>query len=281
MNNGRKLAIMQVFDTPKFIKSVVHLKKEKMKKLIYGVLILALVGNIGCNKKETLLQNDEKMNLKSSGFKNPYDYIGEQHNEILRYYDAIGSKLETRTEFYDAGAIYLNQKYGAGINSSDDSLTAILNNFEPREYGEQLAIFLNEKIINSIQYDYLRSISDIVVDDKKISDILNELLQLEEVVDKDSSLSTDQKKYIFIATSVAKHSTIYWWENTETFLDISKKKCKKYACIALCDVVGVIAGIPLSPVSGGTSLIVFGALASAIGKCCICCPGSCPNTNLC
>lgn len=140
---------------------------------------------------------------------------------------------------------------------------------------------MNKIIINSIQYDYLSSIGSIVVDDKKVSDILNELIKLEEIVYKDTSLSIDQKKYIFIATSVAKYSTVYWWENTENFLDISKKKCKKYACIALCDVVGVIAGVPLSGASGGVSLIVFGALGSAIGKYCICCPGSCPNTNLC
>jgi hypothetical protein len=221
------------------------------------------------------------MNLKSSNFTNSYDYIGEQHNEILCYYDSIGSRLADRTDFYNSGAKYLNQKYGSGINNLDDSLISYLDKFEARELEEQLSLFLDQGIINSKQYEYLSTIDDIIVDDKKVSVILSELINLEEAVDKDNSLSMEEKKYIFIATAVAKYSTIHWWENTETFLDTSKKKCKKYACIALCDVVGVIAGIPLSGASGGVSLIVFGALGSAIGKCCICCPGSCPNTNLC
>ncbi len=75
------MAIVQVFDTPKFIKSVVHLKTKKMKKLIYGTLFLAIVGIgfVGCKKENNrinsnLTNNDFSTNGKMLIFESVESY---------------------------------------------------------------------------------------------------------------------------------------------------------------------------------------------------------------
>lgn len=254
-----------------------------MKNLILGGLILSFFGLslISCEKKlnDKNYESNPQEILKSNDFSNPYDYVGQQHNEVLAYYDLNGAGFQNRSEFYAGGAGFMNQKYGTTINLSTDSLNYHLQQIQARSLNEQLTLFLNNGTINEKQFNYINSIGSIIVDDKSLDEILSELITLEELVNNDKTLSSEQKKYVYISTSVAKYSITHWTMSSESFLKSSKSKCKKYACIALCDVVGVLAGIPLATVSGGASLIVFGALASSIGKCCICCPGSCPNTN--
>lgn len=82
MNSGEKMAILQLFDTPEFIKSDVHQKNGKMKKLIYGSLLIALlgIGNVGC-KKNSIPENRIP---NSAGLSTEYQISNSELNSILK-----------------------------------------------------------------------------------------------------------------------------------------------------------------------------------------------------
>ena len=87
MISGSKLAILQVFDSPLTNQKRNHLTIKKMKKLIYGVSFLALVGIIvfGCQKENvnpTLSTTNQSVEQKGTGKVDPIEF-GRLHNEYL------------------------------------------------------------------------------------------------------------------------------------------------------------------------------------------------------
>jgi len=103
VNNGRKLAIVQVFDTPEFIKNVVHLKNEKMKKLIYGTLFLALVGIgvSGCKKEIT-------NNTPNAVLKNSIENIPtfQSHEDLVRKIEELNAMSDEDRRIYESNSGY-------------------------------------------------------------------------------------------------------------------------------------------------------------------------------
>ena len=101
VNSGRKLAIVQVFDSPLTNQKRNHLKIKKMKKLIYGVSFLALVGIaiVGCKKS-----NDIGVNTNSLTETSTFDEL----------FDKISSES---VNMDDENAVYISYKWDKKSNT--------------------------------------------------------------------------------------------------------------------------------------------------------------------
>jgi hypothetical protein len=99
---------LQVFDTPKFIKSAFIKKIEKMKKLIYGGFFLTIVGITSCQKKE-LIPSPEDTQIGDS-------YNQNDVNSILK---AAGITNITTQEKAGPGVKVVAGKWDGNMNSTN------------------------------------------------------------------------------------------------------------------------------------------------------------------
>jgi hypothetical protein len=158
---------------------------EKMKKLFKGAFFLALIGSaiVGCEKEneESMLKNNlnsivikekQKTNksIDFSNDNNPFDYIGENHNNLMAELEDYSYPTDT-TVCEDSVKSkthieYLNI-YPTGTLIDLDALNE-LNNFE----GDYAAI-------NYMSYSDILSEIDDLDESELITDYIDDLLQLE------------------------------------------------------------------------------------------------------
>lgn len=188
-----------------------------MKKLslilIAFVLILA-----SCSKEnQDLSQHNSNLDRNSKSSSNPYNEIGERHNEILY---AIGQtpnfhNITTLKEHYEYMLSYIESIGDTCVNewSYYDSLAL---NFNENQSISELAL---EFSINDIQYLYLEKLDNIIVsyiDDNKLFN--SEIDKIENVFSSESRISDKDKFPIWGAFSTARYSANFWYDariNTE------------------------------------------------------------------
>ncbi|TNE53971.1 MAG: hypothetical protein EP338_09435 [Bacteroidetes bacterium] len=237
-------------------------------------LALSLLIFISCNKNAS--------HVDSVKFENPYSSFGQQHNDLLilanKNQDKSTKSLES---IFNAMVTLVEKNNNEKYELSLDETLEIIEKFNGETISSYAKQLNQDALINEGQLKKLIELDGILATESSEQNMIKEIRDFDFSVANDNSMTEPEKKLIYIASSVARSSSEFWASNQNTFLNDNgnKASCKRRWCIAALDVVGAVAGavgISGTPI---VDAVVLSALASVAGKCCFCCPGSCPNVE--
>lgn len=175
--------------------------------------------------------------------KNPYDFIGEGHNAILQYVDSRG------------GVTSLN----------DDQIAVVISEFTSKNYGSALpkdavlstrknieqflARFQNSGMVvlnanGSASYKgyldtLIKKLTGPIESKVSAQPFIKAVIELENQILADKKLSAEERTSILSATSVARHSSLYW-EQLNPPATNAKNKIIRWLFTVACDIEGAI-----------------------------------------
>lgn len=212
-----------------------------MKKLIRITFLITLIGIfiVGCEKENISdIPASENISLKSkskskqnksnddySNENNPYDLIGATHNQKLDEWIAQKEQIETNVVdtnnfFYSETINDLNSLIPN--NSAEEAfIDNIINNLAELDDNQNSFESNLNLILESERANYFISeLADIMDPDvtinRNLEDHLSLILDLEEEImaesEENENLSEGDKVILLMSTSVARHSSGYWYE---------------------------------------------------------------------
>ncbi|MDR0364690.1 MAG: hypothetical protein LBH92_06720 [Bacteroidales bacterium] len=197
-----------------------------MKRFIFLVLVFVLVSD-SCQKSNdgnVNIQNDtftiKSNSISCTNSKNPYEYIGELHNEICEYLINIddGSPLNLSSTISNIDT-YLKTEYDSTIN-----FITFFDDYVSPAFSVQALKSLNTL---SAAKTYIASISSIQ-DNKGVNHYLdlmlnalfshnsfnlscyNEMVGIEAGILLDDTLNNDDKQLLLIGGAILRHSSFLW-----------------------------------------------------------------------
>lgn len=229
--------------------------------------MLTLVVVVSCSKESVNEVEENQLNnetFRRSGSTNPYEYVGEFHNEALAHmlninssnYQDIVDYLAPRMQEDPRNFIVFSlveEDYNAAVANGYDYYTSLwvegIIEAKEKAYLNQLEVIM----LNSSSTDEFKN---------KIADVVDQLLQ-------DESLNRTSQELLLSTTALAKHSYLFW-DAQETTSRAKKGKWGKF----WADVGGFVGGFvgtlvynnnngggsDLNPFTNGTAV---GGLASA------------------
>lgn len=257
----------------------------KFRFFLRSVLLITLFNLWSCqNSQDNVFDNvsdnqvsvnaiDDFSSIEMSNTNNPYDYIGEQHNQALDYFiNNIGNNFSPNMDKMDI------------VNSMDAFLKETSPNSTYTEFyldnesffadyhsaENKTAFFLSRGLINSLQASYLDTLDEIRFDDTfeylsiaYINKVISDTKILEGNILEDSNFSDVEKRILLIATSVQRYSIIYWGNqvvdvNNPWGLDKNNVSLKSNIDIGGSDVKGAVSGGLVGAVTGAS--VSFGTL---------------------
>jgi len=202
-----------------------------------------------------------------SNNKNPFDESGVIHNKILTTVLNNRSNLNNMDEYIN----YAKSTFYSDYNFNE-SETPILNNTEVKaiisdsefDYGSVIknsAHSANTKEQLSILFNLLISSTD----DETLNykDLKAKIINYENNILENLTLSKDEKSIILQTTSIARYSSFFWYNQYQQYLNnsptLGKRKWWKWLAVAVADVAGAAGGaLAASPT-------VIGAIGAGIG----------------
>jgi hypothetical protein len=146
-------------------------------------------------------------------FQNPYDSIGQYHNQILdafiSRYDVDEMSAEVCASVIDS---FLNQKWGPLTEEQAQQLDDLTVLFESHsaEQIDSINVALMEAEGSSAAFkSYYHEIGDAFLGMQK-DVIISELVDIEQRISSDEALSEEEQVILLVSTSVARYSTAYW-----------------------------------------------------------------------
>ena len=170
--------------------------------------MLTLVVVVSCSKESVTEAEENQFHnetLSRAGNTNPYEYVGEFHNEALAHmfnisssnYQDIVDYLAPRMEEDSSNFIafsLVEEDYNAAVANGYDYYTNLwvegIIEEKEKAYLNQLEVIM----LNSSSRDEFKN---------KIADVVEQLLQ-------DRSLSRTSQELLLSTTALAKHSYLFW-----------------------------------------------------------------------
>lgn len=195
----------------------------KQLKFIFtlGIIFVGICCNNVVDVEEVIVPSQlitlEDINY-SPIFKNPYEEVGEYHNEGLKYVFENYCKLSvTRSNANQQEVLnelminfFSEKKLPRGINVSRDDSKSFLKRLEIGAISRSG----NVNFESIIQQEYCDKVRKVLRGGKIISSpqaLVFEINKIEREVEK-SKMSELEKAQVLVATAVAKHSSIFWIE---------------------------------------------------------------------
>lgn len=189
---------------------------------------------------------------------NPYDIIGQEHNEVI---NAIGLIQDfpfiSEDEMGNYMLAYLDEM---GIQDSLHNLAfynSLYDSMDENQTLSDLSIqLLNDSKINEEQLYYLEKIDTIIFNGADDNDNLNlKIDDLESSVLENSNLSDEEKLILWGALSIARYSANYWYDalnNSENPWHITYPNTSKTQIIII-NYSGTAFGRTMADVKGWVS----------------------------
>ena len=276
-----KLFLMDVFI---FNYRITLSKTYFMKRKTLSVLVLSILLVVACSKQgtEKPIDADQKQPAFSarsnenggcgdpSNSSNPWDSVGVYHNYALEDVKkhALGGTADLK-QYLNYSNNYMVSTFSSRVPNirellpSEDQITSILadsasyysNFIDKSSYSEGVKGKFKELI--GIITD------DIGYEDADYCDIKVRILEFEEKLLADGSLKTEEKDQVLKASSVARYSLYFWYNEYQASLETSKRKWWQWLVVGVADVAGGIAG----GIATGATVVgaVAGAVAGAAG----------------
>ena len=272
-----------------------------MKKLIFIATILIAViitiGLISCAKTNITENNNETTELV-----NPYNYMGETHNEGLDYIlEGIQNLSNSGVNAsFDEFSIQVSNSYNEFCVNNIEGYDGISISYKCN-FAEMSSVFLNSRgtLLDSIianselsekQKEYLEKIPALFVDFDEYTELSDSLNTLSSLVQADTELSEEEKLITLGSYSVALSSYEYWVSNFDEWINVINTALDleldandftedEIRNIALSDVAGGLgggiggaiwgalvgpAGAGAGAVIGGGSGLVTGAIGGSV-----------------
>lgn len=181
-------------------------------------MILSGIIFYSCKKDVSNLNsktNSSTINHLKSYWINPYDTIGQQHNEVLYAIGNIsGFPWITSSSIGEFGLKYLDSINNDIADHDLSYYDSLYNTIVQNESFTDFAIdLLNANKINTYQYYYFEQLDDIIVTWIYNHTAFNEHINdLETTLLGDTSISDDGKYVVWGILSVARYSGNFWYE---------------------------------------------------------------------
>ncbi len=189
---------------------------KKITLIILGLFIVAVIIFLSCRKdpsKTNNITNSSKIIKLKSYWINPYDTIGQQHNEVLYAIgNMYGFPFITSTSIGEFGLNYLDS---INNDSKDHELSyydGIYDNMDKNQSLEDYANdLLNANKITTYQFNYLSNLNDIIVSYIENNTYFNDHINdLETTLLSDTNILQNDKYVIWGALSIARYSGNFW-----------------------------------------------------------------------
>jgi hypothetical protein len=202
---------------------------------------------------------------------NPWDDVGIYHNEALEYVKEQAGSVANLAEYVGYSNTYVVNTFGEQMSMeeletllpSPDQVESILAD-EPNWYSNVIesssySAAVKEKFSNLIAL----IIDTDGYEDADYCTVKGQIVDFEEQILADETLSTEEKDQVLRVSSVARHSLYFWYMQYLETEGTAKRKWWQWLVVGVADVAGGIAGgIATGPTVVG---VVAGAVAGAAG----------------
>jgi hypothetical protein len=217
-----------------FFKIKLPMKKIKLSILTLFTFIITSLIFYSCTSESETNEVQNKISAKQ------LEFGGIEHNEILnKTFDFIikneskmkslkskANKMKLIEEFM-VSQIENNQNYSS--ESSNLGVKFIRDAFKKRK--SNLKSKNNSIIVSEIEAIYLNRLDEVINNSSysnkdDINLAISNIINLENEIEKDESLTNEQLITLFSATQTAKHSYQYWVENMHNWYNLSSEHKK-------------------------------------------------------
>jgi hypothetical protein len=224
-----------------------------MKKLLFGLIATVMFGFAG--------------NAQESS-KNPYDYAGKIHNDVLdvffkKYYkpkmsfDEISQITKKLFLNNDDFIKYFGENDYSKINFTKDYMNETIKDL-PNQFKNIISKYSQDENLNLYLNEYIRGVLKFMNDDYPEKMVYNYVIEFEDIILK-SSLNEEQKKQILISTSITRFSNYYWNNSGVTSFK------RGWLADAIGGIIGGVVGSIIEPGYGTYAGAVIGAGAASGG----------------
>ena len=260
------------------------------KRVVSAIYLITLFTFYGCNSEEF-----DEYSITSSFKQNPYDFVGEYHNEGLLYVlQSLKTEIQVETRSIQTLLLEeeiqrLTESYcernileNKGIQYPFDvEKYTILNSFTLSNTRT-----ISQDCSNKVQY-YLNKLLKCIKNPRDIKslDEFNQMISRYEQEILQSNLTEEEEAIILVSYAVGRYSLKFWLDvsdkstspviktRSESFSDWwSAKVTPAVAAIVEADILGAIAGATegaIAGATGGTAVVpgpgtVTGAVSGAV-----------------
>lgn len=233
-----------------------------MKKVFFSILaitISAIIFVISCKKDNAITNNS---NLKTELKTNPYDFIGQIHNQGLNELKIEAKEANKKNEKINlckfVSNFMMNKICKSNIASSNIQLASNLKNVISKAQCYQ-SIYLSDSKSDSIDF-IIDTLNLTTFQKNEINSILNALNKTKNVKETllsiesevlNSNVNDNEKTIVLCVISITKYSYDFWTENNDSKLCVG--------CAAKADAISAVtAGVSSICSGASTTGLVFG-----------------------
>jgi len=218
-----------------------------MKKLFYFIIISLAILN-SCSKS---------INMETKNkFVNPYNYVGQQHNNVLMLLNADKKlNLQNFEQHWEnirpqiASNLNLDLKKVVNYNDAKKQYSFInkKKSTELPNISDYAIELYNSDSINLLQENYLLQLDTLIRNNFGSSNFSELINNFEYAVNNDSQLNDEQKSLIFITSAVSNYSESFWVDALTDPKNLYYSPDSMFPWLIVgCDAVGAIAGALLT-----------------------------------
>lgn len=249
------------------------MKTKKNLTLIVAIFAMFLL--IGCEKNNSNLTKKSTSNDFPHNSNNIYDDIGSKHNSLL---DDCRNKtllfirnnpdsiLNLEKSIEISNSILLENDYDT---TGYASLTRMILSDTSKLFSNTIENLSLSPFSYTILTNLIEELDSLAMSgNKEYVNYKSIVVNYEDLIIKDSTLTDVEKFTLLSSTSIMRHS-LYYWSNNESYCSLMTAKAKvpkwiRAVAMAVCDVAGGIAGGVVGAVSGGSAGAVDGAIKGAV-----------------
>jgi hypothetical protein len=201
---------------------------------------------------------------------NPYDFVGQLHNQALSQFQQEYSKARLESERTKIEDVFNYTSDKLQISDKDAITYGLKNSLYPellhKSLRETTSILNSNGRINSTTASYLNRVDDAIelYFDEDLSVLQGQLVKIETEVLNIPRMPEKDKGVILAAISTARYSAAYW-KNNPMIKPASGHAMAKSACcngkgIVKADVSGAIGGAVAGAITGAVVVPVVGSV---------------------
>ena len=186
----------------------------KITKILAVLLLIVSMITISCDKQEEPVEKSQSKYL--SAVVNPYDYLGQMHNDVLTYTAENSDVMQfDLTEFIELSREYLQDVDADFILPIpvEEEVDQFVLNYTPNPvFSDIITDLYNEDYISTEQRNILFSIDKAMnyfADNGELELYLQKISNIEEYVNG-SSLESEDKVVLWGTLAIARYSMQYW-----------------------------------------------------------------------
>ncbi len=204
-----------------------HPRRTQQNKTFVLLFALTFFFSVSCNKQDNSITNNLVATSNSipnhKNPANPYEEIGELHNEICIHLLRVNNDttLDISSMIHEIDS-FLKENYDANIDFTDSfNNSSVLQVLNLQALSNLTSLAASKQYLDSIPSvqgdtlvtNYLTQMLDILFgDSNNVITYYQSIIAIEGNIQLDTSLSRDEKKQLLVFATVLRHSSYLWKE---------------------------------------------------------------------